>query len=276
MHESGSFIAAFPERSQEPETGITFPAYPLIDESPNANQFSGTYTGYAPLVLGQPVIDKYGFRHLYVRARAALAAGNVVTLAANVTGTVQAPAGVADNVSIILANHAGITAGGEVGNFLGFSNATGEVGAIKLIKANTATSGGNVQYTISRGSILQGLNRADGDAFAAAVATGTNVQLIRPYNVAVAGAASLPMGIAQGVVTSGNNTLVQYTGLALALYPTGQALVDGDLVTSAASGKFIEFAAGAEHLVGGVAKNAITTDADTLVPTWLVEMETRW
>src|SRR5688572_26231938 len=104
MHLPSSNIAAWPEYAQESTGGPRFPVYPVVDQSPTAQGNVGT--GYAPLVLGQPVIDRYGFEYLFVRAQAAFAKGQWATIGANpAEGAVQATDATADNIHIVKTNH---------------------------------------------------------------------------------------------------------------------------------------------------------------------------
>jgi hypothetical protein len=237
MRRTDSQHAAYPIVANEVATLSVFPAYAVVNDKPSAYTTPGD--GIAPLVLGQHVVDKYGHSYIYVRAGAALAIGQVVTLLDNpAEGAVQAADTVADNIHIVKVSAAGLTANSEVGNFIQFNNSTGSIGDLKLIKANTATVGGNAYITISVLNHFQGRPVYDGDAPAAAYLAATSeVSIIRPWNVDVAGDNEAPYGIAMGTVTSGNNTLVQIEGLAHVLGAAGTSFTDGAPVYTAAAGE---------------------------------------
>jgi len=237
MKRTDSEQASFPIRAVQGEGGVSFPVFPVINDDPSA--FTTPADGIAPLVLGQHVVDKHGHSYIYVRAGAALAVGQVVTLFGNITeAAVQATDATANNIQVVKLNTAGILAGAEVGNFLHFGNTTGSIGDLKVIKANTATAGGNAYFTISQRDIRFGRGGFDADAPASAyLAAGSEVALIRPYFVDVAGDNASAYGVAMGTVTSGNNTLVQIEGLARCKGVAATAFTDGAPVFTAAAGE---------------------------------------
>jgi hypothetical protein len=275
-HNPLSDVAAYPEYAQESTGGARFPVYPVINEATSAHSL--TSTGHGPLRLGQPVIDRYGFRFMYCRAQAGLVVGQVVTLAANPTeGAVQTADSTADNIHVIKTNLASLVANAEVGNFIHFGNTTGSVGDLKLILANTATVSSVAYITISKINEFMGRgDQYDGNAPAAAYATsGSEVSLIRPYQVGVAGANALAFGVAMGTVTSGNNTLVQTVGLASAKGKAADAFTDNGRVYTAATGE-VSITAGDEEALVGLSKSAYAGANSVTVPVWLVNVQGKW
>lgn len=274
MRRTDSQTAAYPIRSQEPETGISFPQFPVVNQSNTA--YPAPSDGTAPLALGQAVVDRHGFLYLYVHTTGALAVGEVCTFSANVTeGAIQAPDTVADNIHVLTTDLAGISEGVEIGNFLHIGNTTGSIGDLKVIKDNTATVGGTTYFTISRKQIFQGRGGYDGDAPAAAyAAAGSEVSLIRPYRVVRAVEANEPVGIAMGTVTSGNCTLIQIEGLAQVSGVAGTTFVDNALVYTKAAGQ-VSVTAGTGLIVGR-SKSAYAGANSVLVPVWLTDISSNW
>ena len=273
-----SLDACFPEYAQESTGGPRFPVYPVIDQSPSANAAGNTGTGYGPLRLGQNMVDRYGHEYLYVRAQAALTIGQVVTLAADpAEGAVQAPDTVADNIHVVKTNITGILANDEVGNFIHFGNTTGSIGDLKLVLANTATVGGFTYFTISIKNLFTGRgNQYDANAPAAAyAAAGSEVSLIRPYQVGVCGLNGTAGGVAMGTVTSGNNTLIQYAGLALCSGKAADAFTDATRVYAVAAGQ-VSITAGDEEALVGISKSAYAGANSVTVPVWLTNLRGRW
>jgi hypothetical protein len=213
--------------------GPSHPYFAAIDEA--VTQKMPNY----PFKLGQILGDRYGNVYMYMHAAAAIAQGVVVKMRANPTaGTVAATDTVADNKAIVKADFASITAGREVGNWLFFRTLL----KLKLIKGNTATASTYVYFTISKKSLALGrpgtsASFYDGD-YESTVTTADTVDLIRPYNVDVCGAAGVPFGVAPQAISSGQRGLIQIAGVALVLsIGSTDALVDNAIVVTAASGK---------------------------------------
>lgn len=275
MRRTDSLTAAYPIRSTEGETTKAFPQFPVINQINNA--YPATSDGTAPLVLGQTVLDKYGFLYIYVQATEGLAAGQVVTYSDNISeGAIQATDSVADNIHVLKVNFTGLTAGEEVGNFLHIGNSTGSIGDLKLIKKNTTSAGGNTYFTISGKQIFQGRSGYDADAPAAAyAAAGSEVSLIRNFRVQICGADELACGVSMGTVTSGYDTLVQIEGLASCKGKAADAFTDNGRVYSVASGE-VSITAGAEEAVVGHSKSAYAGANSVLVPVWLSNISGKW
>lgn len=277
---------SYPQFAVESQGGPRFPSFPVINDPP-AGPFAGataagSFTGYSPLVLGQPTLDKDGNHFIYVRATAALAVGQVVSLAANpAAGVVAATDTVADNIHVIATTVTAATGkNSEVGNFLALQNSTGSLTFLKYIKGNTG--GANAYFTISEKTIFIGLGgataataRYDGDALPAAFTqSGSTVQLIRPYHVKVGAATETAYGVAMGTVTSGNNTIVQTTGLASVLGVAGTTFTDNALVYLKTAGA-VSVTAGTDTIVGQ-SKTTYAGANAIVVPVWLNKVEANW
>lgn len=274
MKRTDSQVAAYPIVAREVTTLSAYPAYDVVNDKPSA--YTTPADGINPLVLGQHVVDRDGKSYVYVRAGAALAGGQVTTLLANISeGAIQTADSTGDNIHVLKTNFAGLTANSEVGNFIHIGNSTGSIGIVKKIKANTATVSSVAYITISKITTLQGRPVYDGDAMAAALATsGSELSLIRPYYVDVCGADGTAMGISQGVVTSGNNTLVQIEGLAEVLGVGATSFTDGARTYAAAAGE-IDLAGDEEAFVG-LSKSAYAGANSVKVPVWLMGLSCKW
>jgi hypothetical protein len=278
MHIALSLEACFPEYAQESTGGPRYPVYPVIDQAPSANSTANTGTGYGPLRLGQSMVDRYGNEFLYLRAQAGFAKGQICTLGANPTeGAISAADTVADNIHVLKTTIAGITvANQEAGNFLHIGNTTGSIGDIKLILANTATVGGVTYFTISSTQFFMGRGGYDQNAPAAAYAAGgSEVSLIRPYQVGVCGSNGLAMGVAMGTVTSGNNSIFQIVGLAACLGKAADAFTDNGRTYTVASGE-VSITAGDEEALVGLSKSAYAGANSVTVPIWLTGVKANW
>lgn len=221
-------VGAYPDTSNEAQGGTAYPVFPVINEA--AFQVNPNSTEQ----LGDMVCDKYGNVFLYVRAVAALAAGQVVTQAANLTGTVSA----STTVNSIFSNITTTINESSVGSFLSSPGTVAGAGVpfLKVIKGQVAI-GANTTFVISKKSIFIGIGKQDGDSLSAIPTTGDPLAVVRCYAVDVAGVAATPYGVALGTVSSGNRTLVQVGGLAL-VQANGatDALTDGGIAVTAASG----------------------------------------
>lgn len=147
---------------------------------------------------------------MYVKAAAALAIGQVVALQTPATDTVVAAGSTTSTVNLTTG---GLTVNAERGNFVNFINiATSSVIATRLIKANAAGS-----VTVSLTTSLVGNNQPDLDVLPSVPANASAVSIIRPWQVIVNTASTVPIGVALGTVTSGNFTIIQVAGLGQVL-----------------------------------------------------------
>lgn len=156
---------------------------------------------------GQPVpgFSGGGNAFLVVKANAALSKGQLVTYDDPFTsGTIST--GSTSQVAVLSA--AVLTAGAEIGNFIYINNATTQY--IRQIKDNTTTT-----VTVSLRDPNVSANTPDADIFTPTLPANTDpYTIIRPWNVKVCVAATRPVGVALGTVTSGNFTIIQVAGLA--------------------------------------------------------------
>jgi hypothetical protein len=275
---------SYPAFAQESQGGPRFPQFPLVNDPPTGPYAGATsgFTGYPPLALGQPIVDRNGFHFLYVRASEALALGNWVSLSDNpAAGVVSAADTTGDNIHVIRTTITAATGkNSEVGNFLALQNSTGSLTALKVIKGNTG--GANAYFTISEKTIFIGLGgtaatnaRYDGDALSAAfTAAASTAQLIRCYQVQAGAATEAPMGIAMGTVTSGNNTIIQTTGLAAALGVGATTFLD-NAATYAKAAASVSVTAGSDVLIG-LSKSTYAGANAITVPVWLLGIEANW
>lgn len=262
-----TLTAGFPEYAGESTGGVSYPVFPTINDSPYQQ------TPNAPLQLGDKIIDRFGYSYVYVRAAAALAVGQVVTLAANQTGTVSA----GTTTSLIKTNITTTLDEASIGSFITVSGTTQVQKKIKnqVINAGGAKIGANTNFYVSINDTRLGRGGADGDVLAAVPTTSDPVHIVRPYSVDVCGNAGFPCGVALGTVTSGYRTLVQVSGLArVNSVGSTTAIADNGLVVCIASGSVKGLNAEALSTVLGLAKQAYA-GAAALQPIWLWDIEDR-
>jgi hypothetical protein len=154
---------------------------------------------------------------MFVKADAALAVGQVLTMAAPTAGTLTIPGVPVSTAAAITTNISNVTAGvnGEVDNFIYVNPAAGyTTSQLRRIKGNTAAATGN--FTVSMIDGMRPNSPLDQDIFDgfSAFANADAVCVIRPWHVIVNTATTVPVGIALGTVTSGNYTIIQVAGLA--------------------------------------------------------------
>jgi hypothetical protein len=154
---------------------------------------------------------------MFVKADAALAIGQLVTLATPTAGTLTIPGAPVSTSAAITTNISNAAAGvnGEVDNFIYVNPAAGYTTTqLRRIKANTAAVTGN--FTVALPDRLRPNSPTDQDVFDgfSVFANADAVCVIRPYHVIVNTATTVPVGVALGTVTSGNYTIIQVAGLA--------------------------------------------------------------
>lgn len=236
-------VSSYPQYAQASTGGPTFPAYPAINEPANQTMPN------ARLQFGDQLIDKFGNTFLYVRATVALAVGQVVRQAFTGDGDVPAAGTVSASTTTrrIFTNITTTLDESALGSFLGSGGTTAGAGQpfFKQIK-NQVAVGANTTFDISQLQLFQGIGKYDGDTLAAIPTTGDDVALIRPYNVAVHGAASAttkengPVGVAMGTVSIAGGTLIQTAGNGSVLgVGSGTAIAIGGPLTPGAAGVVI-------------------------------------
>lgn len=181
-----------------------------------------------------------GNAFMFVRAREALALGQLVAMQAPTTGTATVPGVPATTTAAVTTNISNVAAGvnGEVDNWI-HVNATGAtLPQIRRIKANSAAATGT--FTVALPDRLLPSSPTDKDVFDTLATNGDAVNIIRPYNVIVNTATTVPVGVALGTVTSGNYTIIQVAGLAaVQAVGNGTALVVNQPAIGSAAGVII-------------------------------------
>jgi hypothetical protein len=250
-----------------PGTVAQIPWYvsPYIDMT--AAQFKGLSQDIGASIgdifwLGGKAPASGGNAFMFVKATAALAFGQVLTLAAPTAGTYTAAGSTSAK---IITNISNVTAGvnGEVDNFINVNAAGGSTKwNTRRIKANDASATGS--FTVALPDFLRPNSPLDQDIFAgfADFANADAVQVIRPYYAAVAGVGSVPNAISLGIVTSGNYTIVQVAGLAGVLSTSATANVPA--IPGAAG--VIVTAAGVGNGTGGAAAAALGSTGGMILP----------
>jgi hypothetical protein len=221
---------------------------PWYGGTPYINMSTAVYSGVQQAIgaslgdiwwLGGGPEASGGNAFMFVRARAALAIGQLVTFQTPTTGQLTVPGLPVSTAASITTNVSNAAAGvnGEVGNYIFVSPAaTYATIQLRRIKANTAAVTGN--FTVAQTDFLRPNNPTDQDVFDgfSVFANADPLSIIRPYNVIVNTASTVPVGVALGTVTSGNYTIIQVAGLCPVLTKgdtankgivTGQPLVGG-------------------------------------------------
>jgi hypothetical protein len=204
-----------------------------------------------------------GNSFMYVKAAAGVsfAAGQFVSFATPAASTVTAAG---STVSTIVWAAGGLTVNAEVGNFIYIANTAAGGGGFTLRKiiANTATT-----ITVSATDPSVASKPADRNVLEAVPTNGDVAIIIRPYQVIVNTATTVPVGVALGTVTAGYYTIVQTKGLALGLgVGTGTALAVGVPATPAAAGVVIGTAAASTYSGTTIIPQAAYAGASALQP----------
>lgn len=151
-----------------------------------------------------------GNSFMYVKAASgvSLTVGQLVSFATPTAGTVAA----GTTKKVITWNSAAFTAGAEVGNYVFVANSTASGGGFTLRKilANTTNT-----VTVSLTDPNVASKPDDQNAFEEIPTTGDVCIVIRPNQVIVNTATTVPCGVALGTVTAGYYTIIQTKGLAL-------------------------------------------------------------
>lgn len=203
--------------------------------------------------LGGTSVASGGNAFMFVRARAALSLGQLVTVQTPTTGTVTIPGSPVSTTAALTTNISNVAAGvnGEVGNWLWVSATGATLPQLRRIKANTAAATGN--FTVAQPDYLRPNSPTDQDVFDTLPTNGDACAIIRPYNVIVNTATTVPIGVALGTVTSGNYTLIQVAGLAPILTDGTVNTAVGTPAVGIAGGLIGGFAGTATALVGTAA-----------------------
>ncbi len=207
-----------------------------------------------------------GNSFMYVKAASGVAftVGQLVSFATPTASTVTA-AGSTKGMIVWAAG--GLTVNAEVGNFLYVANSTASGGGFTLRKilSNTATT-----ITVSNTDFNVASKPLDPNAFEEIPTNGDVAIIIRPYQVIVNTATTVPCGVALGTVTAGYYTIVQTKGLALcSTVGNGTATAVGKPAVGSAAGVVIGSAADAANLFTGpaiVAMSAYSSAGPGLTP----------
>lgn len=178
--------------------------------------------------LGDGAAASGGNAFMFVKATAALSLGQLVAAADPTTGTATVPgAGTAASpltttasITTNINNAATGTVNGEVDNWI-FVQATGatlpQLRRIKYSSVSTTSF-----YKVALPDTMRPNSPTDQDVFDTLATNDDALCIIRPYNVKVCTASTVPLGVALGSVTSGNYTIIQVAGLA-AIQTVGNA-----------------------------------------------------
>jgi hypothetical protein len=177
-----------------------------------------------------------GNSFMYVKCAAgvSLTVGQLVSFATPSASTVTASG---SSTQKIVWAAGSLTANAEVGNFLYIANSTSSGGGFTLRKilSNTTTT-----ITFSDTDYSVASKPADQNALELAATNGDVAIIIRPYQVIVNTATTVPVGVALGTVTAGYYTIIQTKGLALiSSKGDGTALAVGVPAVGTAAGVII-------------------------------------
>jgi hypothetical protein len=204
------------------------------------SEYTNSATPLAPLGAKWDLVGDLdaagGNSFMYVKAATgvSLVAGQLVSFPTPTASTVTAAG---STVNTIVWAAGGLTANAEVGNILYIANTTASGGGFTFRKiiSNTTT-------TITFGAVDPNVASKPNDqnALEAVPTNGDVAVIIRPYQVIVNTATTVPVGVALGTVTAGYYTIVQTKGLALVLgVGSGTALEVNDPAVPTAGGAVI-------------------------------------
>jgi hypothetical protein len=206
-----------------------------------------------------------GNSFMYVKAAAALAQGQLVSFGTPTASTVTAAG---SSTKTIVWAAGGLTVDAEIGNILYIANSTSSGGGftIRKIISNTATT-----ITFSRVDPSVASKPDDQNALELAATNGNVAIIIRPYQVIVNTATTVPVGVVLGTVTDTYYTIIQTKGLALVqTVGNGTATAVGKPAVGSAAGVAIGSAADAANLFNGpgglVALSAYSAAGPGLTP----------
>lgn len=210
-----------------------------------------------------------GNAFLYVKADAALGAGELVSYALPAASTVTSSGSTTQS---IITGGGGLTVNAEAGNFLYVRNTTTDGGGavIKKILSNTATA-----VTISGKDPNSPAGNADVEALTLAATNADVTDIIRPWHVRQGTATAVPIGVTLGAVTSGNYTIIQVAGLTMVkgLGQTTAVLVAGTPAVPAAAGVITGSVSAAANLyLGGgliLPQSAVDSATAILIPAFV-------
>jgi hypothetical protein len=252
---------------------------PYIDMT--AAVFSGVSQAIGATVgdiwwLGGQAPAMGGNAFMFVKATVGLALGQLVSVALPTTGTATVPgAGTAASPLTTTAsittniNNATLAVNADVDNWI-FVNATGAtLPQLRRIKYSSASA--TSFYKVALPDYLRPTSPTDADVFDTLATNADPLCIIRPWNLIVNTATTVPVGVALGTVTAGNYTVIQVAGLAAVLgVGTGTALVANVPAVGSAAGVMIGTAA-ANLYVGAslILPQLASTAASALMPAYV-------
>jgi hypothetical protein len=161
-----------------------------------------------------------GNAFLFAKATVGLTLGQLVSVALPTTGTATVPgAGTAASpltttasITTNINNAATVAVNGDVDNWI-YVNATGAtLPQLRRIKYNSSSA--TSFYKVSLLDYLRPTTPNDADVFDTLATNADPLCIIRPWNLIVNTATTVPVGVALGTVTAGNYTVIQVAGMA--------------------------------------------------------------
>jgi hypothetical protein len=171
--------------------------------------------------LGGKAPASGGNAFAFAKATVGLTVGQIVSLALPTTGTATVPgAGTAASpltttasVTTNINNAATVPVNGDVDNYI-YVNATGAaLGQLRRIKYNSSST--TSFYIVALQDFMRPNSPTDADVFDTLATNADPLCIIRPWNLIVNTATTMPVGVALGTVTAGNFTVIQVAGLAI-------------------------------------------------------------
>lgn len=184
-----------------------------------------------------------GNTYAFFKAKAGLTEGQVIAMEAPTTGTVTNNAGQSTIYSVLtnINNAATVAANGDVDNWICVLATGATLLQLRRIKSNTSST--TARYVVSDYNYLLPNTPHDQDAFDTLATNADVCSIIRPYNVIVNTAATVPIGIALGTVTAGNYTIALVKGLAaVSAIGSGTALAVNSPAVGSSAGVIIGMA----------------------------------
>jgi hypothetical protein len=170
--------------------------------------------------LGDGAQASGGNAFVFAKATVGLTLGQLVAVALPTTGTATVPgAGTAASpltttasITTNINNAATVAVNGDVNNWI-FVQATGAtLPQLRRIKYNSSST--TAFYKVALPDTMRPNSPTDQDVFDTLATNGDAVSIIRPWNLIVNTATTVPVGVALGTVTAGNYTIIQVAGLA--------------------------------------------------------------
>lgn len=213
-----------------------------------------------------PIESGGGNSFMYVKAAAGVSftVGQLVSFATPAASTITSASSTTQSITWAAGS---LTANAEVGNYLYIANTTSSGGGFTLRKiiSNTTT-----QIYFSETDPNVASKPVDRNALELAATNGDVAVIIRPHQVIVNTAATVPVGVALGTVTAGYYTIVQTKGLALITsVGNGTPLAVGKPAVGSSAGVAIGAATDTANLFTGpsmVAQTAYSAAGPTLQP----------